>query len=374
VSNVIYFKPAVQVENIGDLLINQVEVDLLRKHGQVIVDDSSAPKWFVNEISNQETDLTLSKTSSDPLIRTLLNALLKQKFGGGAKKQYYLAIQPGHSSRSTLKRAIDSFKLNLKFHVLRLLGLKLIRIGFSIGPFDTYNALAESFASHAYSYYAVRDKESLAIAKKYSFKNPQYFPDLAWAYSPEKRAPTSESYVVISFRANSFGSEHDEEYLRPIIARVKKLLTGSGVVPSKIIICYQVLYDREASVALFESLKNEFAVELIDHKLTLKEAIDLYSNAEYTLSNRLHVLLLALKCSALAFPVVDKIDNRKITSLFTDNNLEDLILDIKEEGKSNLTRMNNVLANKAAMLSGFEKIQKENKAIIEEKLNRLFKG
>ncbi|QRQ99469.1 polysaccharide pyruvyl transferase family protein [Dyadobacter sandarakinus] len=371
-NNIIFFKPARQTENIGDLLINLVEVDLLRPYGQIVVDDLSAPGWFVDEISRSKSDLRLSKFSGKPLLKTLSSLLVKQLFSS-KKNQYYLAIQPGHTSRKGFDVAVSNFKINAKMYLLKMMGCRIVRIGFSIGPFDDYNGWAESFGSKAYHYYAVRDNESLKIAKKYNFKNPLYFPDLAWAYSPERQQKANGDYIVISMRSNAYGRIHDSTYLRPLLTRIREILVLSGQQNTKIVLVHQVKYDREASAEIYESLKSEFNAELIDTMLTLSQANEIYGNAKFIISNRLHVLLLALKCGALSFPLVDVVDNKKITSIFNDNNLSDLILDIKSSAEENGRQIVRNFEKREAVMGEFKKIQAANKQVIEEKLSTVFR-
>ncbi|GGB88042.1 polysaccharide pyruvyl transferase family protein [Dyadobacter sediminis] len=368
--NIIFFKPAKQTENIGDLLINLVEVELLRPYGQIVVDDLSAPSWFVDEISTSPADQRLSKISGNQLLKTLSSLLVKQLFS--KKYQYYLFIQPGHTSRTGNDLAMSTLKLNLKMNLLKMLGLRICRIGFSIGPVDVPNGWAESIGSRAYHYYALRDHESLKIAQQYNFKNPQYFPDLAWAYAPEKIEKQAGDYVVISLRSNAYGKEHDSAYLQPLIAKFRELLIHAGQQSLKVMITYQVKYDRDACVELYENLKNEFDCEFVDSKLTLKEANKIYGSAKFIVSNRLHVLLLALKCGGLSFALVDQKDNKKITSIFHDNNLKELILDVKENANANAERLKKGLSKSNEMMAEFKTIQAGNKKVIEDKLNNIF--
>ena len=373
-NNIIYFKPAKQTENIGDLLINLVEVDLLRPYGQIVIDDSSTPAWFVEEISTGVTDQRLSQISAKPLIKTLASQLWKEKFSSDKKNQYYMVIQPGHTSRQGFKAAYSSFRLNSKMFLLKLLGCRILRIGFSIGPFDNYNGWVESFGSLAYHFYAVRDHESLKIAQKYHFKRPQYFPDLAWAYAPEKTEKTGLSeYIVVSLRSNAYGKTHDSAYLKPLMDSLRALLISSKQQNVKLVVTYQVKYDRDACVEIYETFKNEFNTEFVDSKLTLKEANLIYGNAKFVISNRLHVLLLALKCGALSFPLVDVNDNKKITSIFQDNNLKDLILDVKENVAINSEKLEKSLSDRDGVMAEFKKIQAKNKSVIEQDLSNIFK-
>jgi len=366
----IYFKPALQIENTGDLLINKAAIDLLRTYGRVIIDDKNTPDWFIDQISVKDTDYRLSEISGKSLFRTIFRKLMN----GQINTQIYLVIQPGHTSRKGRKIAMAGFREFLKFSILKALGCRIIRTGFSIGPFDNYNAWMESLSSKNYYHYAVRDNESLELAKKYKFKQPQYAPDLAWNYSPRKNEETEDQgYYVLSFRSNPHGKVHDASYLNPIKQELHDLLKRTIPPQSRIIVAYQVKYDRDASIDLVNELAQSFPnIELLDKKLLLNDAERLYSGAKCVISNRLHVLLLAMQVDSLALPFVYETDNRKITSIYKDNQLSFMILPCNEKTSVLADKVNYVLKNKAQILEEFRKLVYKNKKLIRYKMDEVF--
>lgn len=62
--NKIFFLPASQVDNTGDVLINKVLLDQLRKHGELIINDENKPDWFLDEIGVVKSERLSSHTTS----------------------------------------------------------------------------------------------------------------------------------------------------------------------------------------------------------------------------------------------------------------------------------------------------------------------
>ncbi|RZK02171.1 MAG: polysaccharide pyruvyl transferase family protein [Flavobacterium sp.] len=343
-NNKIFFRPTEQIENAGDLLICKVELDLIRPYGTLIVDDSIIGEAVFKQIANPQTDLQLSNISKT----SLYEEIKKQLSNCEGDSRVFLFLEPGHTFRSGGKLAYRMLKTDFRYWKLVQKGLIICRIGFSIGPFDFWNSVRESIYSRLFSLYAVRDKKSLALAQKWKFKNVKYFPDLAFSYQPTiKASSTTENRIVLSFRSNDRGRIHDETYIKRIAEKlvpILKSLPGSF----QLTIAYQVAFDREASKSLSKSLSEFFDTEFIDKNLSISEAESLYHGSRLVLSNRLHVILLALQAGCLAMPFVSMEGNTKITSIFSDNGLDDLVID-----------QNATLDVQASMIQQAEKMNKE---------------
>ncbi|RVU00289.1 polysaccharide pyruvyl transferase family protein [Mucilaginibacter limnophilus] len=372
--NIIFFKPGAQIENTGDLLINKSEIDVLRHYGDIIVDDSNTPEWFINAISNTLVDKKLSEVSKSSLNSTFLKNLLSGN-KGGIKTRFYYVIAPGHRSAKGFKSAQRSLFAGLKNLTFKLLGGRVMRMGFSIGPFDKLNGWADSLISGTYYYFGLRDNKAITLAQQLNFSKPQYFPDLAWCYTPYPEnsdiARKDSGYVVLSFRSNEYGTSHNENYLVPIVNKIKDLLRSvEGV--KKIVLAYQVQYDRDAAVYMQQQLNDNFETELVDHKLLLPEAEALYRNATFVLSNRLHVLMLAFQCNTVAIPLIKLEDNKKIVGIYTDNGLGDIILDAEQESLILHASLNSTLASKERFIEIFKYASERNTQLIRQKLDTIF--
>lgn len=321
--NIIYLLPAVQYNNTGDILINKVLIEELRLYGDLIINDKGFPTWFFEELGVSENEKFSHHYKED-----FFNAI-KLSMRDNAEISHFLVIHPGHTSRQGWKTSILSdhgIIKTLQYLYLKQRGLKFLRFGFSIGPFDTFNTFSESFYTRAFSYYGVRDSKSLKLAKNAYFKKPQLMPDLAWRYTFDNENDKKTNDIILSFRSGSFGTTHVSENIVPIIAELKTIISSFNQ-NYVIKVVYQVLFDKQGAVEIYEALISaDLNVEIINEKLNLPEASELYKNAKFIISNRLHVVLLGLVQGTPAFPLVRKDHNQKIINIFTDNNLDDYLL------------------------------------------------
>lgn len=340
--NKIFFLPASQIDNTGDVLINKILLDELRAYGELIINDEGKPDWFLEEIGV----LAPEKLSSCSTLKfyDYLQSQLREM-----KKEYniFLVIHPGHTSRKGYKAALfgdHGFLFTRFLRKLKKEGCQILRFGFSIGPFDFYNTIAEFFYTSVFKKYAVRDAESFSLGKKYHFRNLIQMPDLAWSYKNDSAVNDNlKPYVVLSFRSNKFGTVHSTTYLQPIIKQLKQILSKE----QNIKIVYQVKYDRDPALEIYEQLSKSFEnVELIDEKLNLQKATDIYKSADYIISNRLHVLLLGMVQKVLAFPLIIPGDNAKIINIYKDNNLDNYLLSLQDDYSQNVLKIENVLKDK----------------------------
>ncbi|MDP9956831.1 polysaccharide pyruvyl transferase WcaK-like protein [Epilithonimonas hungarica] len=364
--NKIFFLPASQIDNTGDVLINKVLLDELRKHGELIINDQGKPDWFLEEIGGKESEKLSFHTNSK--FYDHLRAQMKE-----LKNEYrfFLVIHPGHTSRKGYRSALYGDHGLLFTRFLRKLkngDCQILRFGFSIGPFDWYNTIAEFFYTTAYKMYAVRDTESFSLGKKFRFRNIKQMPDLAWSYKNLSNSNISieaieESYIVLSFRSNKFGTKHDSDYLKPIIEHLKKILP----VNKKIKIVYQVKFDREPALEIHKELsKTSNNIELIDEKLDLQTASNLYKDADYIISNRLHVLLLGMVQQTLAFPLIIPGDNAKIINIYRDNSLNHYLLSSLDDSSENVIKINKIISDENTCKVELKKtIDKNDKAIVD---------
>ncbi|MPT30873.1 MAG: polysaccharide pyruvyl transferase family protein [Chryseobacterium sp.] len=360
--NKIFFLPASQIDNTGDVLINKVLLDELRKHGELIINDQGKPDWFLEEIGGAKSERLSSHTTSK-----FYDYLKSQMEEMKNECKFFLVVHPGHTSRKGYKSALYGDHGLLYTRFLRRLkknGCQILRFGFSIGPFDWYNTIAELFYTTAYTKYAVRDTESFLLGKKNHFKNIIQMPDLAWSYKNNailNDSEISEPYIVLSFRSNKFGTKHSSEYLKPIIEHLKQILPKDR----KIKIVYQVKFDREPSLEIYESLsKIDDNIELVDEKLDLQAASDLYKKADYIISNRLHVLLLGMVQNTLALPLIIPGDNAKIINIYKDNDLEHYLLSSLDDASKNILKINEIIDNKNIYKAELKKIINKNDSAI----------
>lgn len=367
-----YFVPAGQVENLGDQLINMATLDAMRSHAEIVVDDLDAPGWFVDAITRQG-DVRFSSIAKRRFFLSLAKKVVGERLRGETVRNF-IVLPPGHTSRRGARQARAACGRYLRLLCLRLLGCRIVRAGFSIGPFDRLNAIVESAASRVIGFYGLRDQASLAIARRYRFADPQYFPDLAWS-GPFVRSSRNhaEGPVVLSFRSNAFGQVHSSRYLAPIRQRLRQLLESPLLHGRRIVVAYQVQADAQAARELFEDLRDAgHPVELLADRLDLARARELYGGAFCVLSNRLHVLLMAAQSGGLPIALVQAGDNDKITSMLADNGLEGLALRLDADPTADLETLNRILDDRVVVMERIERVRCENARRISEGIAAVF--
>lgn len=369
----IYYDLSTQYENTGDLLINKAAIEILRKKNSLIIDDTKAPRWFV-ECVLAPHDKLLSRFSNKSAVKEVVYDLVLQKLGIRVKSESYLVLVPGHISGSGLKTNIAKLKRLAALSAIRLLGGKIVKFGVSIGPFDHFGSFIESLISRTYHYYGLRDQDSINLAKKLNFRNTRFFPDLAWSYKTGNSLINDErNNVIFSFRSNAYGVSHQDDYLKKVIKCLREIVLDVNFKNKKILIAYQVSYDRSASIEIYEQLKQISDVELIDRKLSLNDAIALYHTADMVVTNRLHVLLLAAQCAALPIALIKQNDNKKIIGIFGDNDLSQLLIDSDYSSPETVSgKINQICSSKNRYMRTIQEVSAKHTKYMEKELDAIF--
>lgn len=370
--NLIFFQPAAQVINTGDILINRALLSLLRRHGKVVFNDIGRPKWFVDECV-ESGDLLLSRLGERSMSKAIDRHLsLSRK----TKDKIFLFFPPGHTSRKGFKRAWLHLKQTMALAYLRFRGCSIIRVGFSIGPFDFSNSLIESLSTWVYKVYGLREQNSLNLARRFLFRSVQYFPDLAWAFHVENEDTLSEvdhEHVVLSFRSNVYGTVHDPSYLEHTNEQLKNALLAVFSVDQPIQVVYQVGSDRDAMLDLTSYLSRYFnQVDFIDKCLSVKEAGEIYKSSMLVVSNRLHVLLYAILYHKQGIAVINPNDNKKITGIFHQNRLGRNLLDINSSKDVFVENFRYLVENRHQQKAEFSRIKVENMNRIAMEIDKIF--
>ena len=373
-SNKIYYDPFTQYENTGDLLINLSLLSNLKGYGEIIVDDKNKPEWFLQNLLQNE-EIRFSTYSQRDIVSYLLRTLPRRVFSS-RKEKVYLLLVPGDTSRKGRKKAISKFKELSKFAVLKFFGCRIVRLGFSIGPFDRLNLLAEKLSSHIYHAYGLRDTKSLALAKKNNFKHLFFAPDFAWSYRlnlSNRRSEGASSYIVLSFRSNAYGTLHDKAFLEPVLKNLNAILSLDYFKAFQVKVVYQVQFDRDASTQIYEYLKDKCDIEFIDRKLLLDDCLTLYNGARLIISNRLHVLLSAALTGTLSLPLINAQQNKKIVSIYEDNNLSSLLLDYLEDTEVNIKKVSEAIEHEKIWNEKLSKVTDTNRVKTEKVIKEVFK-
>lgn len=365
----IYYDTRTQYENNGDLLISLTLINELKHYGNVIFDDNGAPPWYTREIVSPGTEGLSLHTKNTTIKHLFLESISLRR--ANPKSVRYLFLVPGHVTSAagtlvTLKRAAALM-------ILKIFGVRIVRVGFSIDIKP--GALIDRLLLKSHYYLGLRDKQSLHNAIEAKAKNADYFPDLAWLYHPPPRLiEQKKKQIIISFRSSSLGTSHDSDRLKDTLKALSELLQSEEFKHYKITIAHQVSYDKEAcqEIASFLKKENTINVEHIDKKLSLTDSVELYSQSEYVISNRLHVLLIAAACKAVPVPLIKDGENIKIQSIFEDNQLDNLIIHESDNPTLKREKYQHLHKNRSQILKLLDSVQKENTEKARHNIAKLF--
>lgn len=359
-----------QFVNTGDLLINKTLIMLLSKHGVIYLDDFDKPVDFVESLIVNDNVVKISEISGKRnIFSSKLNSasFIKQLNIDTGDKVFFILV-PGDISKKGSKMFFQTVILLLRTIYFKINRINIFQVGFSLGSFDLFNIILTRLNTSLYLKSGLRDKGSIKKAQQFGFKNISYFPDLAWAFSradfviPEE----SRNCIIISFRA------YDKATNENLLSAIIDLIRNDKLDKSKIRVCFQVDYDKQFSYEIYTKLQEEkFDVEFIDSTLTIEKALEVYADSLCVLSNRLHVLMLALKVGTMPIPVVQKKRNPKIINIFDDNGLHDLMIIHDENTSFEGITLNKILNAKSEWSNIFLQLERTNTALINSELEEL---
>ncbi|WP_149196344.1 polysaccharide pyruvyl transferase family protein [Luteimonas suaedae] len=324
-----YFSASTQFSNAGDALINRELLSLLRQYGELKVASAGAPASFLEEIRVKHDEIAFR--GKWRLMASLLGSAILR---GGCK--HYLVLTPGDPPGGVSPG--DIFRAAL-FPLLKLFGVRIIKIGASISRMDGLRLRLEAKLSRSMYFYGIRDAGSVSRARQYDFSSVEYCPDLAFNL-PVNAKPSTQGQVLVSLREDNL----DTEEIAQLHARVRALAEtiGGSVCLESTTFISQVERDIEPMRRLSTIWRGSDAYAR--HASKIADLESAYSGTTFVVSNRLHVILLAASQGALPFCLAIGGKNRKITDLLHSVGLGGLIVDggkplmTLEQGRQELTR------------------------------------
>ncbi|OOQ57091.1 polysaccharide pyruvyl transferase family protein [Mucilaginibacter pedocola] len=368
--NEIFFQGNTQYENTGDILINKSLVILLRQYGTIVVNNITMPEWYVQSLllSPDECITNKQKSFYSYFMAEAFSAFFKRN-----KKIFLIAGPPGHLFGNSRDKSIRNLTSAVAFVLFRLLGVKIIKIGFSMGPLGKRLAFTEQFRSPLIKHYLVRDSLSLKLAKEIGIKHANFFPDLAWTLEVAKPAtPPVKNKIVVSFRDSIVQGASSDEYLNKLKENLFGLLKTLDETYS-IEIVYQVTRDRIFCKRIYDELKNDIKLTFNETQVTLDNAAEAYSSAVAIITNRLHGALLAYKYGALPLVLTDAKDHLKIKGIYLDAGVSNLLLNVHDDLEHNTSVFKSLLANKDEIIAKMNKTESEYIALSHNILSGIFK-
>lgn len=329
--NHIFYQTKTNFANTGDALINHALIDALRKYGAVHANcSSSVPAEFLDALGVRAEE-RMQSDSEFAFIQSVIRCALKRQKTG---EHTYVFSGPGDMYGGGLRLVIRNLASALIFPVFRLFGVRIVRIGRSVGPISTLMALSERIRCIFLTHYFVRDTQSLQRCKDNGMKKVKLSPDLSWIYDAEHTACVNHTNTVMVNLRNSIFDDTDEAFVEAtiekcvdVLSEINKCIKGQ----MKILVAYQVAKDARFGKAVYERLKSTYDVTYIGHQMRLDELETYYGAVDYHISNRMHSLLAGYKYGSLPIALIDTRNHMKIAATFEDCGLHELMVDIYDE-------------------------------------------
>lgn len=372
---IFYYNGNTQFENTGDLLINKTLLDIISSNGIIVINDEKLPLNYKNELLTGLDNIIKFSDSDNQLSfnKHIYLSLFKNFIF--RKKEIFILENPGHHFSKLLKPGKFEFKDFLKRYLFKKLNCNVLKIGVTLGPYSDSMSVYYAKTSKYYHSIFIRDFKTLELTNKFNFKNITYMPDLAWAFNNEKYQSISKinipnsKYIVISFRDAMEGSARDAEYFVQLERSLEKIF--ETYIGYKFVLSYQVVFDKKVCEDIFVHFKDSYDVTFIDECLNISDAMYLYSNSEMVISNRLHVLLLAIKSKTLAIALSDVKKHNKLVSMYHDENVKECFLDIYDSNF--IINLQTTINMRQILLEKFDLIIKKNSKMIYNSINQIFK-
>lgn len=368
--NLIFYKTTADFDNTGEVLIYKSLLQFLRKYGDVIINDGdSIQPQFLERIGIKEQERLSNRTNSSFIAHMLCTAL-RNMF---SPRQIYFVTGVGEHSVRTGKAALKNFFAIGFIGLMRCCGVKAIRIGMSMRFSDNFLAKqSERMLSHLFNHYYVRDSISLNNCHEAGVKKCQLAPDLSWGYAinvPTTGTNEDKNVIIFSFRNYCEPGTTGETYKKLLTGRILALITFlSEKKIYKIWLTHQCNEDYTYAKEIYDLLPTRDRVELKQELVTLDNGEEYYGKAVITLSNRLHVMLLAYKFGSPTVCLTDVEKHRKITGIFLDNNLGNVLMDINEPTDKLCGMLDKLITDKDCLESNIKNAEARNL----EKLDSIF--
>jgi hypothetical protein len=335
--NVLY-PGRIEKGNLGDVIINGLLIRELLQYSNVFV------KGKLNK------DILQIITFDNPNIGNLniLNIKTENLFLYKLRIALYLIKNrnfdfvfdtPGHIAENNKKlKTFSKAILNLiSIYFYKLLGIKSIKYGITLGPFSNINwQIYRIICKNCYKI-VIRDSDNFNQLKIKKFKQVEYKPDLSFllqdliTHGNEKTNKSKK--ITLSFRSTLIGKNINNVYFEYISEKLNKLLSVmiSKIKIEEIDCVFQVDCDRIPAEILKNKLEKEFKglkINFIDKQLELYSALEQYRNSEYVITNRLHVFLLSMLTNTKTFIVTDIIKHKKLISVIKDLSMSDVVFEL----------------------------------------------
>lgn len=344
--NHIFYQTKTYYTNTGDALINQALISKLRDYGSLHANCSQdIPVFFLEEVGIRPEERETCQNES-AFIKRVLKAAVKARKN---EDRVYIFSGLGDMYGGSVKLALRNIATALVFPLFRMLGVKIVRIGRSIGPMSKAMEFSEWVRSLFLSHYFVRDSQSMERCKRMGIRKVKVCPDMSWLYDADHEARVNQTNVVMVNLRNSIFDDVEQPFVdatlskcEEVLGKLNELLQGD----MRVCVAYQIQQDEVFSKTVYDRIRRKYPTEYIDHKMGLSELKDRYGKVDFHISNRMHSLLAGYKYGSLPVALISTKEHKKIAATFEDCGLNEMMVDIYEERKD----LAHLVSDRAALM------------------------
>lgn len=368
--NLIFYKTTADFDNTGEVLIYKSLLNFLRHYGEVVINDGASiqPK-FLQRLGVTEQERLSGKTSGG-FIGYLLRTTFMGKF---RKEQVYFVTGVGEHNVAGAKSVVKNILSFCFLSLFRLLGGRVLRIGMSMRFGGRLEQLSEKFLSYAVDHYYVRDSISFQNCKDAGVSRCKMAPDLSWGYKIDFKDSGNRNDVYMSFRSYCEGQTNADWYevrLRTALCHLVRDISAN--VKGHIVFSWQCDEDFVFMKSLYDELSDVKNLKMGVELITLDNAHLYYGKAKYILSNRLHVLLLGYKFGAPTICISDIERHRKIRGVFTDNGLQNVLLDMNMSEENLCCHLCEIVKDASLLEDNIRNVENRNRQALEDLFKNIF--
>ena len=306
---------ATQHGNLGDVALNVVLLEALCARGPVITLKSQAPlpRLYLRSLERSG----VARLSGPAFVAEALRRRLRGETlviclnPGGQRGRYLPAL--------TVRIAILA--------LARLLGIRLVRLGVSLGPFSRWRRLQERCLAALLDVQAVRDTRSLAMIGDRANGSARTIPDLT-LLCKDVLAPPSDGRerrrIALSLRPGHCADPaRHHAMLRRVGEMVSRICRDCRL---ELVVVAQVTSDIPTLQELATHYGAEFVVIDADDPCLEDRLAVAYGSTALIITNRLHAGLFAALNGAVPLFLVEPEHDTKIVAMIEDAGLVDLLV------------------------------------------------
>lgn len=369
--NYIFYQTKTKFSNTGDALINKSLIEVLRNYGKLKCNCSKdISDAFIIELGIKDSEKLICNSQvafSFAILKKAIKVFFK-------KDKVFLFSGLGHiySTNCDYSKIKKNILASFMFLIYRIFGIRIVRIGFTIGPISRRLAISEFIRSIFVSDYYVRDIKSLQLCRKIGIKKAKLCPDLSWMYiANTNRALNNKKIIAINLKSSVL-SEKNDEYIRSIVSRCEQILLLIQEYYSNhftVRFMYQVADDKDFCIRLYNHFKDVYCCEYIDKQMMLSDAQDYFKDVDINISNRMHSLLLGYKYGSLPLALIDINNHVKIAQTFKDSSIDKLLVNVYNTSSEEIIY---ILKHRKREFNNLISMEKYNQKEIKKNLDEIF--